>query len=230
MTKSGVKVLGMWASPFSIKVQMSLLLKCVDYEFIEEDILNKSDRLLEANPVYKKTPVLIHNEKVICESGIIVEYVDDVWTNAPTTILPSDPYDRAMARFWAAYVDKLYPCMRTVLYSDGDEAKKTAGLEDATQVLVTLEDAFIKCSKGKNFFGGDEIGYTDITLGSYLTWIRLLENFGNITLIDESKTPNLSRWAQHFSAVDIVKDVLPETDKLMEFGNAFAAKLKANKF
>ncbi|KAB5521730.1 hypothetical protein DKX38_026049 [Salix brachista] len=54
--------------------------------------------LLEMNPVYKKVPVLIHNGKLICESLIVVQYIDEVWNNK-SPLLPSDPYQRAQSRF-----------------------------------------------------------------------------------------------------------------------------------
>ena len=55
-----------------VRVCIALALKGIDYEFIEEDIHNKSELLLQSNPVHKKIPVLIHNGKPICESMIIV--------------------------------------------------------------------------------------------------------------------------------------------------------------
>lgn len=108
MAPSDVKVLGAAPSPYVNRVQIALNLKQVNYEFLEETFGSKSELLLKSNPVHKKIPVMIHGEKPICESLIIVQYIDEVWTRGPT-ILPSDPYDRAMARFWAAYVDdKVY--------------------------------------------------------------------------------------------------------------------------
>jgi glutathione S-transferase len=105
MAKSEVKLLGAWPSPYVMRARIALNLKAVEYEFLEETFGSKSQLLLQSNPVYKKIPVLIHADKPICESLVIVQYIDDVWTAGPS-ILPSDPYDRAIHRFWAAYVDE----------------------------------------------------------------------------------------------------------------------------
>ena len=57
-------------------------------------------------PVHRKVPVLIHNGRPICESLIIVHDVDEVLAGTTAmAILPADPYDRAIARFWGAYID-----------------------------------------------------------------------------------------------------------------------------
>ncbi|KAG8366257.1 hypothetical protein BUALT_Bualt17G0057600 [Buddleja alternifolia] len=228
MASNEMKLLGAWPSPFVLRARIALNIKSVEYEFMEENVLvTKSDLLLKSNPVYKKIPVLIHGERPICESLIIVQYVDEVWASGPA-ILPSDPYDRAVARFWAVYLDdKWFPSLTAILMSDGEEAKKTA-LEQAIQGLDLLEEAFTKCSKGQNFFGGDKIGYLDIALGSFLGWVRVIQIMANVSLIDESKTPNLFKWAQDFSGHDAVKDVLPETDKLVEFSKFLVAKVKGS--
>lgn len=104
MSSDEVKLLGGWPSPYVLRARIALNMKHVKYEFVEEKFGVKSDLLLKSNPIFKKIPVLIHGDAPVCESLIIVQYVDDVWASGPA-ILPSDPYDRAVARFWATYID-----------------------------------------------------------------------------------------------------------------------------
>ncbi|XP_057509218.1 glutathione S-transferase U17-like [Actinidia eriantha] len=226
MAACDVKLLGASPSPYVNRVQIALNLKSIDFEFLEETFGAKSELLLKSNPIHKKIPVMIHNDKPICESLIIVQYIDEVWTSGPT-ILPSDPYDRAIARFWAAFVDdKWYPALKELRMAEGEEAK-TAALEKMMEMMALWEDAFAKCGKGKGFFGGDCIGYLDIAFGSFLGWLRVTEEMGEIKLIDEAKTPGLTGWAERFCSHEAVKGVIPETEKLVELAKKFQAIAKA---
>ncbi|XP_057777069.1 glutathione S-transferase U17-like [Salvia miltiorrhiza] len=216
---SGVELLGSWASPYSIRVQIALNLKSIPYEFIEEKFYtsNKSARLLEANPIHKKIPVLIHDQKPISESLIILQYIDEAWPSNGPPILPSDPYDRAIARFWAAYVDeKWFPAFKELEKASGDEARG-AIVERIHEGAVLLEEAFVKCSRSKAYFGGDSLGYIDVVLGSYLGWIELTESATGLKILEEMRTPRLARWAARLSLDDAAKDVLPDAHKLLEF-------------
>lgn len=223
MANDDVKLIGAWPSPYVMRARIALNLKSVKYEFLEEKFGSKSELLLKSNPVHKKIPVLIHNDQPICESLVIVQYIDEVWSSGPS-ILPSDAYGRATARFWAAYIDdKWFPAIRGIGAAQGEEAKKAA-TEPVIEGLGYLEKEFIKSSKGKNFFGGDKIGYLDIALGCFLGWLRVTEQMSNVKLLDESKTPNLCRWAKKVCADASVKDVMPDTDKLLEFAKVLMAK------
>lgn len=99
-----VKLLGMWASPYTRRIELALKQKGIEYEYMEQDVKNKSPLLLYYNPVHKKVPVLVHNGKPVAESLIILEYIDETWKDNP--LLPQDPTDRALARFWARFIDE----------------------------------------------------------------------------------------------------------------------------
>ncbi|XP_047322497.1 glutathione S-transferase U17-like [Impatiens glandulifera] len=226
--KGSVKLLGSSTSPYANRVQIALNLKSIEYEFLQEQIYgSKSELLLKSNPVHKKIPVLIHEDKPICESLIIVQYIDEYWTSGPS-ILPADPYDRAIARFWAAYLDdKWYPSFREYRLAEGEE-EKLGIVEFIKGGLVLLEEAFVKSSKGKPFFGGDNIGYLDIAFGSFMGWLKAGEMMTGLKLLDESTVPGLALWAENFLAHDAVKGVILDTQHLVQLAKTKHALVVPN--
>ncbi|KAK9119498.1 hypothetical protein Scep_017591 [Stephania cephalantha] len=227
MAASDVKLVGAWVSPFVTRPRIALNLKAVEYEFLEEVIGTKSELLLKSNPVYKKIPVLLHRDRPICESLIILEYIDDTWTSGPS-ILPSDPYDRAIARFWGCYIeDKIFPNLGRIATSWGRDVE---AIEQIKTAIEMLEKAFKDCSKGNDFFNGDQIGYLDIALGCHLGWLRALETMHGFKAMDEEKTPGLAGWAERFLAHEAVKDVDPKVGRLIEFAHeGFSSPSRTNR-
>jgi glutathione S-transferase len=178
--KEDLKLLGLLVSPFVIRVRMALSIKGVSYEYVEQDLFDKSELLLKSNPVHKKVPVLIHNGKPLCESLVIVEYVDELF--AGPSILPTDPYERATARFWTAFVDdKLSPAWIGIVKAKMED-ERAEKVTETLAVIAQIEEAFAKCSEGKAFFGGDTIGYLDIVLGSCLFWFEAVRRMYGVEI------------------------------------------------
>ncbi|KAK2408267.1 tau class glutathione S-transferase [Trifolium repens] len=228
MAKSEVKLIGKWSSPYVARVKIALNIKSLEYEnFEENETFNpKSDLLVQSNPVYGKVPVLIHQDKPICESLIIVEYIDETWSSSPS-ILPSDSYDSSVARFWAAYIDqKWFPPMQSIITVEGEEERKPY-FEVMEEVVEKMEEAFEKCSKGKPFFGGDRIGYLDIAFGSFLGWLSVIEHDYERKVLVEEKAPNLVKWAERFVFDPAVKGIIPETERLVKLSKALQIKWRA---
>lgn len=77
-----------------------------------------------------------------------------------------------------------FPLMSELGKAQGDEAKEEVK-EKLKEALMPLEEAFVKCSKGKAFFGGDNIGYLDIALGCILGWIKAIKIVLGEEIFDE---------------------------------------------
>lgn len=212
-----LKLLGMWASPFVLRARLALSFKGLRYEYVEEEIFgNKSELLLKSNPVHKKVPVLIHNGKPICESRIIVQYIDEVYGAARPSLLPADPYHRVVARFWAAYIDdKLFSSFMMMIMGKTEE-EKAEGRKQLFAAVGTLEGALKECSKGKPFFGGDSVGFVDIALGGFVAWVLARDRLSGLKHFDADRSPLLAAWLERFSSLDETKAVMPDVKKLVE--------------
>ncbi|KAI4333374.1 hypothetical protein L6164_018197 [Bauhinia variegata] len=175
-------------SMFGMRVRLALTEKGVKYEFKEEDLSNKSPLLLQMNPVHKKIPVLIHNGKPVCESAIIVQYIDEVWKDK-TPLLPSDPYQRAQARFWVDFIDKkVYETGRKLYSTKGEEYE--AGKKELIEIFKLLEGTL----GDKPFYGGETFGFLDVCLITFYSWFHTWEMFGNFKM--EAECPKLMEWVK----------------------------------
>jgi glutathione S-transferase len=225
-----LKLLGVWTSPYVIRVRVALNLKSLPYEYVEENLGSKSALLLGSNPVHKTVPVLLHGGRPVNESQVIVQYIDEVWAGAGPSILPADPYARAVARFWAAFVDdKVGSAWQVMLFTCRTEEERAEAVSRAVAALETLEGALAECSGGRAFFGGDGIGLVDVVLGGYLGWFGAVHRMIGRRLIDPARTPLLARWEERFRAADAAKGVVPDdADKMLQFLSTLLA-LNASK-
>lgn len=224
-----LKLLGSFASPFVLRVKLALSFKGLSYDYLEEKDLHnsKSELLLKSNPVHKKVPVLIHNGKPVCESMIIIQYLEEAFADAGPSLLPSDPHERAVARFWASYIDeKLFSSWMMVFRGKTDE-EKAEGTKQSFAVAATLEGALSECSKGKPFFGGDTVGYVDVALGGFVAWIHAIDKLYGLKLFDAGKTPLLAAWLERFCELDAAKAVMPDVEKLVELAKMRQAQAAA---
>ncbi|KAG7655614.1 Glutathione S-transferase N-terminal [Arabidopsis suecica] len=213
-----VKLIGSSDDPFSIRPRVALHLKSIKYEYLEEpddDLGEKSQLLLKSNPIHKKTPVLIHGDLAICESLNIVQYIEEAWPSDPS-ILPSNAYDRASARFWAQYIDdKCFEAANALTGANNDE-ERIAATGKLTECLAILEETFQKSSKGLGFFGGETIGYLDIACAALLGPISVIEMFSADKFVREETTPGLIQWAVRFRAHEAVRPYMPTVEEVTE--------------
>ncbi|KAI3787074.1 hypothetical protein L1987_41260 [Smallanthus sonchifolius] len=205
-----LKLYGLGISPFVCRVRIALYLKGIKYHFIIEDVRNKSADLIKYNPVHKKVPVLVHNRNPISESLVIIEYLDDVWKEAP--ILPQDAYRKAQDRFWAKFIDdKLIPALLNAIMSHGQEQ----AIEEAQEQLQFLENEL----KGNKFFGGDNINLVDISATFIAFWLGGAEEALGIKVLTKDKFPKLTEWCANYINCQAVKGILPPREKVVALFN-----------
>ena len=114
---------------------------------------------------------------------------------------------------------QLFPSFIGILMATTEETKAEK-IADIFTALEQLEGAFKKCSVGNDFFGGDSIGFVDVTLGCQLTWMKAAEKILGIKLLDETKVPLLVEWEKRFLTVDFVKRVIPSVERVEKIARA----------
>lgn len=100
----------------SLKPMLSLYEKGLEFDI---RVLNPAifehheDWFKEINP-NGQVPVLVHDGKVITESTVICEYLEDEFPDQ-TPLRPADSYGRAQMRIWTKWVDEYFCwCVSTI--------------------------------------------------------------------------------------------------------------------
>lgn len=96
-----LKLYHFWSSTCSRKVRLTLAEKKIDWVSHHIDIVSKLENL---EPNYVKinpngvVPTLEHDGKIIIESNVIIEYLDDVFRE--NSLRPKNSYQCALMRLW----------------------------------------------------------------------------------------------------------------------------------
>ncbi|KAL0665078.1 hypothetical protein Bca4012_101916 [Brassica carinata] len=202
--KSKVILHGMWASTYSKRVEIALKLKGISYEYVEEDLKNKTETLIQLNPVHKKIPLLVHDGKPVAESQVILDYIDETWMSSPR-FYPEDPYERA----------QVFDVMARVLYQKGEAA--TRSVEVARERFEVLEEGLKKHFPNKIIRGNDDVGLLDIIIIASFGVHKVFHEAIGVEIIDPVNTPTLYNWIEQLQQLPVIKEVEVPHDRLVTF-------------
>jgi glutathione S-transferase len=193
------------ASTCSKKVRMCLYEKRVPFESRLLDLQKfeqHAPAYLAINPD-GVVPTLVHLGRSIIESSIIVDYIDDVFTQNP--LKPSDPYDRAQMRLWLKYSDDVaykavYAPTWQALKHRAEEGLAGDRLAETLSSIPTPErrDRWEKMSQG---------GFTEVEIEAAYTLMRSC-----LQKIDTQVRDTLWLAGASFSLADLA--MLPFVDRM----------------
>lgn len=105
------------SSVCAAKVRFAMAEKGLEWNGVYIDILKGEQFTPEYQKLNPKSvvPTLIHDDLVIPDSTVIIEYLDQI---APeTSVHPTDPWERAQARYWTKAIDEdLHPACGAVTF------------------------------------------------------------------------------------------------------------------
>ncbi len=113
-----LKVYSYYNSICTQKVFITLAEKALDYTTQNVDLFRNeqfSPEYLKINPK-GVVPALDHDGRIVVESSLICEYLDECFPERP--LMPQDPYLRARTRLWSKTVDEqLFDATRELSFS-----------------------------------------------------------------------------------------------------------------
>jgi ganglioside-induced differentiation-associated protein 1 len=128
-----LKLYHYWSSVCSQKLRMCLAEKKLPWESVHVDIFTFENY----EPAYTKLnpkallPTLEHNGRIVVESTVMLEYLEDVFPQVP--LRPDDAYERSQMRLWLFNAEELIHPNVGVCSFNARHAKrfKAAGISDA---------------------------------------------------------------------------------------------------
>ena len=188
----------------SDRVKIVLHEKGLAYQRVTLDLAKKEQKqpeFLKLNP-YGKVPVINDNGKVLFESCIINEYLDEQYPNPP--LMPKDPYLRARGRvlvdYGLRYMHEPYWALRGEMLKKESERDQTI-IGETRRSLIELMHYLEEALGDKPYFLG-ELSLTDIDL---LARFFRFEDYG---ALPDSSLPQLSDWLQKMKQRPSVKPLL----------------------
>ena len=188
----------------SDRVKIALAEKGLSWEGMRVRLANKEQKyadFLQLNP-YGKIPVLVEDGKVLFESCIINEYLDEKYPNPP--LMPKDPYLRGRGRILVDYAlnfaHEPYWALRGEMLKP-EAARDTTIIEQKRRMfdglLLYLEDRWVT----KVYFLGD-LSLADIAI---VPRFLRMETYG---ALPSPSLPRLGAWLKRMKERPSVQAIL----------------------
>uniref|UniRef100_A0A914ULK2 Uncharacterized protein n=1 Tax=Plectus sambesii TaxID=2011161 RepID=A0A914ULK2_9BILA len=208
-----------WFCPFAQRAWIGVLEKGIDFDLHEVDPYNKSEEWLKINPK-GLVPVIIHKGRSIWESGVILEYLDDVYPDRPN-LLPNEPFLRAQDRMWVDHTNKkIIPSYMQLLMGQTDEKRKEA----AEKLLQEIQFIFDNASFAEGpFLSGDghKLGLIDIYLAPF--GVRIKPVLGTHRHFEiPSNWSTFHKWVTAIKSHPSVQPTCASDEKLIEHTRKYA--------
>ena len=198
-----IKLYDFGPSPNCQRVEIALHEKGLSYDIEPIDLRKREQKkpeFLKLNP-YGKVPVIVDGQRVLFESCIINEYLDEQYPTPP--LMPKDPYKRARIRvltdYGLNYIHSQYWAIRGELYVKKEDGERDWKLiEETTQQLRELLQYLENALGDKAYFMGE---FTLLDIALVPRFLRM-ESFG---VLPATSIPRLGTWLQRMKERPSVK-------------------------
>jgi len=169
--------------PYVQRAVISLNEKGVPFERVAIDLDNKPEWFLKLSPL-GKVPVLQVGEKVVFESSVILEYLEET---QPSPLHPTDPLTRAEHRAWMEFGSAVLGDV-WVLETTADKATFDAKVKQASDKFARLEERLV----AGPWFDGEHFSLVDAVFAPVFRYFDTIDEIGDFGIL--TGKPKIARW------------------------------------
>lgn len=169
--------------PYVQRAVISLTEKGVPFERVDIDLDNKPDWFLKLSPL-GKVPVLQVGDKVVFESAVILEYLEET---QPKPLHPKDPLTRAEHRAWMEFGSAVLADIWG-LETATDEATFNVKVKQATEKFARLESRLVAAP----WFDGESFSLVDAVFAPVFRYFDTFDEIGDFGILADK--PRIARW------------------------------------
>jgi glutathione S-transferase len=200
--------------PYVQRAVVSLTEKGVPFERIDIDLDNKPDWFLKISPL-GKVPVLQVGDKVVFESAVILEYLEET---QPKPLHPKDPLTRAEHRAWMEFGSAVLADIWG-LETATEEAAFNVKVKQATDKFARLESRLVAAP----WFDGEAFSLVDAVFAPVFRYFDTFDDIGDFGILADKQ--KIARWRKSLrERPSVVAAVSPEYPSLL---SAFMKKHKS---
>lgn len=187
-----LRIYSMRFCPFCHRALLVLHAKNIDHEVVNINLKDKPEWHFKLNPA-GKVPILQQDDRLVCESLIVAEYLDDAYGKAK--LLPTDPYLKAREKMFIEVGSAaLMPVLKIHYNKDNrvelwkEFKEKVRAYEEELSARKTL------------FISGDKPGFAD-----YMVWPFFPRVQAFATIFPELKPPTAEEFPQLHKWIEAMK-------------------------
>jgi len=163
--------------PYCARVRIALAEKGVEHDLVEIDLTDRPAWIYEKNDT-GRVPVVEEDAWLLPESSVILEYLEERYPEPP--LLPADPGERALARFFVFRFDDLGSPYYALRRGEPGAAERPAhALADLDHTLSAMP-----------FLTGRAFGLADV---AYVPWLLRMRDTMGVAL---DAYPALTGWLE----------------------------------
>ncbi len=192
-------------SPFARKIRVMLIEKKAPHAIEMVDLWTPGD-YKQTNPVGKVPALRLEDGRVIVNSPLIADYVEERFPRP--RLIPADPDERLEVRRWEALADATMDAAVASIYEARfhDEAKRSQAFLDRQRGKIDAGLAALEGGLGgRQWCVGDAMSLADITVACHVAFmsVRRPEFF------PPARYPGLARLAREMGVRESMKETVP---------------------